>query len=745
MDGLQFVTGGNRNNPGALSHIYSIESQAWTVTPTLPGLSSQVGYKRTNVGMALDRVTGLIYIYGGLEDARFSKDLAVLDTWTPDVNKMNWALATNDTILLRRFEPFVVFLPTKNQTLVFGGCDTLNSTGYVSSCVPPDSGFLISNGQTRTELSVASKLFAGAIPSTRYQSCRVVLPDGNVFIQGGKDKAASPLRDTFFADASILNVTDWTWKSVTIDGLPVEMTRAGHTCQMGANGQIVIVGGYIENNGVETFVTPNMGVIDTTTWKWTTNYTGGPLNRIWPKSCAHPGPSGDCSGSNNNNSGSNNTNDGSNNTNDGSNNTNDGSNNTNDSSGLSAGAKGGIGAGVALVILAAGGFIFWRRRRSSSSSLTLHAQKPNSSSSRTAGGHDELEKNGAKFSKPMGAPRGPAYIATSQQPTVQAMYTPPPPHAIVEDLEPASPALSTLPLYPGYNSGGGGGGSSNEGGAGSDAALAAALLQAEDEVSSSSRSPGNRKGTFSNQNDPIPFQQMPMNHVRIPSARMNQQKPQLDSYESSSTSSSTSSQNHRRPTIHTHVNNTVKPSAATSRYPAGPQSLVPEEEARIERFSPGVPVRTVTVQDFNQDGHYPPLTPTRGFGPSSILIGSSGPETPTTLAMSPLHHSTRMTYPDIIAMGAQPYPGHPAAIEGGTRESVYFGQPANINTSSIATFNSGHSNNSNNDGKGSPQTSSSRNQQMRRNLDEIAREIEIQTLQEPPKGPHALVPPSRRP
>lgn len=486
-----------------------------------------------------------------------------------------------------------------------------------------------------------------------------------------------------------------------------------------------------------------MTVIDTRTWKWSTRYTGGPLNRIWPTPPPPPPPSpsppSPLPGGH-------------------------------DSSGLSAGAKGGIGAGVALVILAAGmaGFIFWRRRRSSSSSLTLHAQKQNSSSHRTEGGHDALEKSGAGFNKPMNAPRGPAYIATSQ-PTVQAVYTPPPPHAIVEASEPASPAMSTLPLYSGYNSdeivsmaspavskkrslfglGGsnnnGGGGSSNADGTGSDAALAAALLQAEDEVSSASRSPGNRKGTFSAQKDLIPFQQMAMNHVHIPSAKMNQQKPHLGSYESSSISSSTSSQSHRLPTIHTHVNNTVKPPTATSRSLAGPQSLVPEEEARIERFSPGVPVRTVTVQDLNQDGHYPPLTPTRGYGPSSILIGSSGSETPTTLAMSPLHQSTMMTYPDIISMGAQPLPGHPAAIEGGTRESVYFGQPANINTSDIATFNSGHNNNNNGDGTGSPQTPSSRNLQMRRDLNEIAREIEIQTLQDPPKGPHALVPPSHRP
>ncbi|KAF9136978.1 hypothetical protein BGX30_010654 [Mortierella sp. GBA39] len=578
-------------------------------------------------------------------------------------------------------------------TLVFGGCDSLGSDGLVSKCYPLSTGFLISNGQDATQLSIETRPFNTPVnpPSPRYQSCRVVLPDGNVFIQGGKNRNSNV--DTFFSDAWILNVTDWTWRSVNITGPMTEMIRAGHACQLGAYGQIVVVGG---GGG-----------------------SGGP-------------------NSNNGN---------------------------NDNSELSAGAKGGIGAGVALAILAVGvaGFIFWRRHRSSSPPKP-HAQKPDAPSSRLQGDGGDFEKNEAGFSRTINAPRGPAYISSSQ-PTVQAVYTPPPPpHAIVEGSEPPSPTMTTLPLYAGYTTSNeivstpstvvskkrslfgitksssksnlGGTNSSGNGDAGSDAALAAALLQAED--SSSSRNPSSRKGTFSDNEDYIPFQQMAVNHIRIPSTKPNQQKPQPDSYGSSSTSSSASSPDNRPPTIHTFVKNTVQPSAAAPRHIAGPQSLVPEEEAKIQRFSPGVPIRTVTAQDLDQDGHYPPLTPTRGYGPSSILIGSSGPATPTTLVTSPLHHSAIMAYPDLIAMGAQPLLGHPAAIEGGARASAYFGQPAYSHSGSASTTNI----NSNNsvDGNGSLLY---RDPRMAKDLDQIAREIKNQTALEP-KGPHALVPPSFR-
>ncbi|KAG0277446.1 hypothetical protein BGZ95_005929 [Linnemannia exigua] len=741
-DGKHFVTGGNRDNLGALSHIYNTESKTWTTTANLPSVD-MTGYKRSNVGMALDKVTGLMYIFGGFQWLGFSKELSILDASGSDATKMGWTLSINQTTLPALYDPFLVYLPTVRKTLVFGGCQAMNSDGYASSCLPLSSGFLLSNGQTESRLSIENRAMDTA-PLPRYQSCRVVLPDGNVFIQGGKDTY------TFYADAWILNVTNWTWKTVTITGPLMEMTRAGHACQLGAYGQIIVVGGYFMRGENSLYVKPDVAVIDTGTWTWKSTYNGGPLDCIWPNPCAAKSTG-----------------------NGGSNGDNQSSDGDGGGSGLSAGAKGGIGAGVVVAILAGIiGFIVWRRRRSSSPNAPH--DKMGSFLFRSQGRDDDgPEKNTAGLANsPVSAPRGPSYVSPPRL-TVQAVN----PQALLETPEQVSPSGTSLPVYTGYYMGGktpndeivstpsptmtkkrslfgiskksskpnfGGGDGSVGGDIEKDAALAAALYKAEDKESESSWNAVSRKGTFSEQKDPIPFQQMTENQVRVPSANTHEQKPELDTQGSPNSASSTSTNNSSlRPTIHTNT----KPSQATARAFANPQSLVPEEDAMYQRFSPGVPVQTMTIQDQDQDGLYPPLTPTRGYGPTSILIGTTGPQTPSTLVASPLQQTAVMSYPHINAMGAQSQSGHPSAMEGNTHSSAFFGQPAHFSHHSNNSINSNNSNsNSNNintmnndsNNNGTPSTPPSRNAQMTRDLAEIARGIEKQTTSEP-KGPHALV------
>lgn len=74
-------------------------------------------------------------------------------------------------------------------------------------------------------------------PAPRYQSCYAVLKDGRVLLQGGRDP------NTFFGDAWILDPATWTWQQQNISGPTADMTRAGHACEMGPNGQLLIVGG----------------------------------------------------------------------------------------------------------------------------------------------------------------------------------------------------------------------------------------------------------------------------------------------------------------------------------------------------------------------------------------------------------------------------------------------------------------------------------------------------------------------
>ncbi|KAF9930564.1 hypothetical protein FBU30_000353 [Linnemannia zychae] len=705
LDGQHFVTGGNRDNLGALSHIYSIQSNTWITAPAQPNITSLAGYKRSNVGMALDRSSGLMYVYGGFQWQGFSNEINVMDTTSSDARRMGWTLSFNQTTIPPLYDPMMVYLPSQNKTLVLGGCISMSpSDGIVNACLPLSDGYLLSRGESAQSLLIERQAM-NAAPLPRYQSCRLTLPDGNVFIQGGKGVTE------FFSDAWVLNVTDWTWKTVSIKGPMMEMARAGHSCQFGAYGQIVIVGGYNKKGALSMHVTPDIAIIDTGTWSWKSSYNGGPLDCIWPTSCP-PIP-----GSDNGSDGSNNSNNG--------------------GSGLSAGAKGGIGAGIAVVAIAAGifGFIYWRRRQASSSKLHAH-----NTTKAVSDGKSSPNGLGGSPGSGTGVPRGPAYISSQDPHVAPTGY---PPQAIVEDIvEQPSPTMSTLPVYTGYSTDGimtgdqistlsptsfpamtkkhslfglskqssasklYGSTNSPEGTAETDAALAAALLNTEETSASRNIHINHPQDMSLEQKDSIPFQQMPVNYVRAPSTKNIQySKPQFDaktgtyimSSSPSSTMTSSGTDNNHAPTIHTPVKNTAPPAV---RHISGPQSLVPEEEALIHRFSPGIKLQTVKVEDLDENGHYPPLTPTRSYGPTSIMVGTTSPATSRTLVTSPLQYSTAIsTYSDNSNTSTQFYSDNSSPINS---ETIY------------------------------------RDSRMKKDLDSIAREIKSQTISEP-KGPHAVV------
>ncbi|KAF9337901.1 hypothetical protein BG006_001888 [Podila minutissima] len=306
QNGQQMILVGNRDNIGPLAHIYDIATQTWTATPNLPGMNNMANYKRGNVGAALDPRTGLVYIYGGFSYRSFSKELSVLNTSSGDASKMDWTLTVNQSQAPALYDPVVTYLPTINKTAVFGGCNVYNNdSGLAAGCLPLDAAFLFYNGESVTSLLSNRTELKGA-PSPRYQSCRAVLKDGRVLLQGGRDP------NKFFGDAWILDPATWTWSQQNITGPASAMTRAGHACEMGLNGQLLIVGGFIKVGAASSHVIPSMAVIDTNTWTWKTEYTGAPL----------------------------------------------------ESGGMSMGAKVGVGVGVVAALLAVGLSVFcWRRKK----------------------------------------------------------------------------------------------------------------------------------------------------------------------------------------------------------------------------------------------------------------------------------------------------------------------------------------------------------------------------------------------
>ncbi|KAF8923426.1 hypothetical protein EDD21DRAFT_391604 [Dissophora ornata] len=744
-DGKQFIIGGNRDNLGTLAYIYDIASAQWSSTPNLPGMITMTGYKRGNVGMSLDRNTGLVYIYGGFQYLSFSSELSILDTSNTSPALMDWTLTVNKTVVPALYEPFVLYLPTLSKTIVLGGCNVYDViSGFVGSCQQLNVAWLLSNGTSLSALTIETQALSTG-PTPRYQSCRVVLKNGDVFVQGGKDP------NVFFGDAWVLSVANWTWSSVTINGPAADMTRAGHACQMGPNGQIVIVGGFINANNVSTYVTPYMAVIDSNTWTWTTGYKGAPLNSIWSTSST-PATGGISGGA---------------------------SFNTSSNDGLSAGAKGGIGAGVAIGVLGLGvGFFFWRKwhlssihqdRRLTGEELGQPSEKTEKDKGLTG---DNLQPSGSRDLNHLTYSSGHIFPAGLGSATT----TPPPvvPHYVnatnyqgavtsgasgwnSQTSEPIS--TTTLPTYPEELTSG----VSSQYSAtlsqssnikqlqsspkvpGSELteemALAGALFQAEDLATSREHSSGSfdqyKTPVSSLPQDRISSQHTVVNSTHIPSAihhstfsqegsAMLEEKPSATESSSGTFYERSASPNlSGTPAIDTPVVSALPTDNTNNRSAPGPQS-VPEHEARIERSSPGVKTHVIGSRDVNADGLFPPLTPTRPHGSHSILVGT------------PVSHTTTNASSFSAAVSSF---GVPLGESG---SSEYFGHGSNSRSRGQVKrtgSEKGEGGNSGDFGEETRAESPYRDPQMMKDLDDIARLIETQTLEES-KSPHAVVTPA---
>ncbi|KAG0258338.1 hypothetical protein BG011_003362 [Mortierella polycephala] len=669
--GEQFIIGGNRDNNGKLAHIYDVKSDQWIPTPDIPGVPDYMAeYKRGNVGMSIDPNSGMIYIYGGFQWMGFSRELSVLNSAYDEPHKMDWKLSLNQTMIPQLYSPFVHYLPTIKMTLVFGGCDGYNGlTGFVGNCISMVNGYLIpdlSNTDTVVIQKQAMKLTRVG-PTPRYQSCSVVMDDGNIFFQGGKGIS------NFFNDAYVLDVATWTWQDIELKGADnTTLLRAGHGCQKGPNGQILVIGGFVGRNGTDVHVTPQMAVIDTKTWTWSTQYKGAPLSSIWTAPPPLPG-SGGPGGNNGNGNG------------DG-----DGGANTKESSGLSSGAKGGIGGGVAIGILGLGLF-FWKRKNRNNTDKLPSGTTPSGAPVKPGNGptgNSNGNNNGANNDFTMHT-AGQGYVSRPEPVRAEnSMYHTAVSHSterltgaggVPDTAAPGSTSpfsspitLSTLPLYSGpiadekapfesatyvehpilgqKSSGKFGLFSSPKPGSRvvNDAMLAASLLQAEDQVSSRQSPKTSHADQF-----PLQPQQQAVYHSQMPSTAY--AKPQSgfpvtmavsdaksngnNSPQSIMTSltmeqpgyASSSPSSGRNPTLYTPVTNTIVAPVIPARPIQGPQS-VPEHEARIERSSPGIKTHFVNTWDMDKNGHYTPLTPTREHGANSVLIGTPAAHIPSTAA-----------------------------------------------------------------------------------------------------------------
>ncbi|KAF9130825.1 hypothetical protein BGW39_002579 [Mortierella sp. 14UC] len=204
---------------------------------------------RSAVGAALDLETGTIVIQGGFIrnfGIPLSSEIDILSAKS-GLDQWTWTKGAPTTVIKPIFQPIIVYLPTRKATLILGGTEYVNNT--ITGFQQFNEGTLVftttgDNGVTTLRNSRVNLTATDItiVPPRRLSPCYTVLDNGDLFMYGGATFAGS------LNDAWILNAVDLIWKSVSI----------------GFNGAL--------GNTNRPFTQPQIGIINTKQWVWTTTY-----------------------------------------------------------------------------------------------------------------------------------------------------------------------------------------------------------------------------------------------------------------------------------------------------------------------------------------------------------------------------------------------------------------------------------------------------------------------------------------
>ncbi|KAF9199507.1 hypothetical protein BGZ49_010346 [Haplosporangium sp. Z 27] len=274
FDQNYIVMTGITDQSNQLVGVYNISSNTWVYLPSDAVANAIPQMPRTNVALSLDLISGNIVLFGGIfQSASTYSPSAELDVLNTHSSLSQWAwssAASNAQLLPGLVQPIMVYLPSLKATLIMGGCYQITPlNGSVLQCSPFSAGYLVNTTLPvpgGAAMPISKYSMNPPYPIERLSPCTVVLADGNVFMYGGAIANGS------LSDAWLLNTQSRTWTQLNMNGLPGG--RAGATCELATPDQIIMVGGYDGGlSGARQFSQPQVAIINTTTWKYTVNFT----------------------------------------------------------------------------------------------------------------------------------------------------------------------------------------------------------------------------------------------------------------------------------------------------------------------------------------------------------------------------------------------------------------------------------------------------------------------------------------
>ncbi|KAG0250992.1 hypothetical protein DFQ27_009102 [Actinomortierella ambigua] len=212
-----------------------------------------------SVGVALDEDTGLHVVYrGGRSGGGVASQLNIVDP----AKGPAWA-TFNITLTPMLQQPILLFVPSRKETLVMGGCDAAPDCFKTIYFVKT---FL----ETAPVLTTATVVAGSNVPASRSAACVTMIDDSTVLLYGGNGSNKT-LSDVW---KLVINGDRLEWSEVTLSGNPPAEGREGASCTRVPNQKKVIVaGGIVHGDGsVRKHATPQLAVIDMGTQQWTTEY-----------------------------------------------------------------------------------------------------------------------------------------------------------------------------------------------------------------------------------------------------------------------------------------------------------------------------------------------------------------------------------------------------------------------------------------------------------------------------------------
>ncbi|KAG0264360.1 hypothetical protein BG011_006966 [Mortierella polycephala] len=260
VDQQQLVVAGVADQPGQLVVVYNIQSNSWSNLSSTAVVKAKPHTPRTYAGMVLNPNTKQIVLYGGLfilsdnggggeatgsKTYRLSIEFDYLNTMSAQLDEWVWSAIVESSSLRppSLVQPIMLYLPTRQAILMMGGCGTVDiQSGVITGCESFSTGYLFisnSGSNAASDAKPASieiiSLIGASLPPPRLSPCAVVLSNGDVFMYGG---AAS---NTGMHDVWVL--------------------------ETGFDGGLA---------GPRQFSDPQVAVINTTSWAWTTHFTPSP-------------------------------------------------------------------------------------------------------------------------------------------------------------------------------------------------------------------------------------------------------------------------------------------------------------------------------------------------------------------------------------------------------------------------------------------------------------------------------------